>query len=74
MAHGRQRHDLSQTAELLAMIANAAGIKSKRVRKSWSANDFLPKSMQAVANEPPPMQGHITDLKIFLPPHARKTS
>lgn len=56
------------------MIANAAGIKSKSFRRAWSPNDFLPKSMQAGPNEPPPMKGHITDLKIFLPPHARKTS
>lgn len=70
MAHGRQRHDLSQTAELLAMMANAAGLKGKRLKRVWTANDFLPKSMRTESNEPV-MEGRITDLQIFLPPQAR---
>lgn len=70
MAHGRQRHDLSQTAELLAMIANAAGMKRKSGRAAWDANCFLPKSMQTKKDEPV-MQGHITDLQVFLSPQER---
>jgi len=53
------------------MIANAAGIKSKRVRKGWSANDFLPASMKRDQSEPV-MMGKITDLQIFLSDDARR--
>lgn len=68
MARGRRRHDLGQSAELLAMIAN-----TNRHRKSsriWKANDFLPECFKTDGDEPV-MEGFITDLQILLPPEER---
>lgn len=48
------------------MMANCAGMKSDRIRKVWSANDFLPPAMRRKRSESV-VPGKITDLKVFLP-------
>ena len=53
------------------MIATAAGIKSGRLKKAWTANDFLPPSMRVECNAPVAM-GKISDLQIFLPESERQ--
>lgn len=68
MARGRRRHDLGQSAELLAMIANTN--RHRKTSRIWKANDFLPESLKTESDEPV-MEGFITDLQIFLPPAER---